>query len=107
MTTYPFGTYAAGWGTSFSAPFVTGETALLMSMANAQTHTQVKSGISLSLGLLNLNLSLNANASAPSWEPQAANALAHAQPISDPQMGNGRLDTYQATQAWVNSLGLN
>ena len=107
MTTYPFGTYAAGWGTSFSAPFVTGETALLMSMANAQTQTQVKSGISLSLGSLNLNLSLNANASAPSWEPQAANALAHAQPISDPQMGNGRLDTYQAMQAWVNSLGLN
>jgi len=24
VTTYPFSTYAAGWGTSFSAPFVSG-----------------------------------------------------------------------------------
>src|SRR5262249_22784943 len=24
VTTYPYGTYAAGWGTSFSAPFVSG-----------------------------------------------------------------------------------
>jgi subtilisin family serine protease len=30
ITTYPFGTYAAGWGTSFSTPFVTGTAALLM-----------------------------------------------------------------------------
>jgi len=103
MTTYPFATYAAGWGTSFSTPFVTGETALLVSMANAQ----VSSGVDLSLGSVNLNLSLQGSASAPSWEPQAANALAHADSISDPQMGNGRLDTYLATQAWVNSLGLN
>ena len=29
VTTYPFGTYAAGWGTSFSAPFVSGTVALL------------------------------------------------------------------------------
>jgi subtilisin family serine protease len=103
MTTYPFGTYAAGWGTSFSAPFVTGATALMVAMGNAQ----VNSSVGLSLGGLNLSLSLQGNASAPSWEPQAANALAHADPISDPQMGKGRLDTYQATQAWSNSLGLN
>jgi len=32
VTTYPFGTYAAGWGTSFSAPFVTGTVALLRSI---------------------------------------------------------------------------
>ncbi|PYX83205.1 MAG: hypothetical protein DMG70_11870 [Acidobacteria bacterium] len=29
VTTYPFNTYAAGWGTSFSAPFVSGTSALL------------------------------------------------------------------------------
>jgi len=28
MTTYPWGTWAAGWGTSFSAPFVSGTAAL-------------------------------------------------------------------------------
>jgi Subtilase family len=30
ITTYPFGTYAAGWGTSFSAPMVSGGAALLV-----------------------------------------------------------------------------
>ncbi|HYL13636.1 MAG TPA: S8 family serine peptidase [Terriglobales bacterium] len=30
VTTYPFGTYAAGWGTSFSAPFVSGTSSLLL-----------------------------------------------------------------------------
>ena len=103
MTTYPFATYAAGWGTSFSTPFVTGATALLVALGNAQ----VNSSVGLSLGSLNLSLSLQGNVSAPSWEPQAANALANADPISDPQMGKGRLDTYLATQAWQNSLGLN
>ena len=29
VTTYPFATYASGWGTSFSAPFVSGTVALL------------------------------------------------------------------------------
>jgi subtilisin family serine protease len=30
ITTYPFGSYAAGWGTSFSAPFVSGGVALML-----------------------------------------------------------------------------
>jgi subtilase family protein len=30
VTTYPFSTYAVGWGTSFSAPFVSGGAALLL-----------------------------------------------------------------------------
>src|SRR5213075_3022232 len=32
VTTYPFSTYAAGWGTSFSAPFVSGAAAILRSI---------------------------------------------------------------------------
>jgi subtilisin family serine protease len=33
VTTYPYGTYAAGWGTSFSAPFVSGTVALIESLS--------------------------------------------------------------------------
>jgi len=32
ITTYPFSTYSAGWGTSFSAPFVSGSAALLRAL---------------------------------------------------------------------------
>src|SRR5262249_18124883 len=32
ITTYPYGTYAAGWGTSFSTPFVSGTVALMRSL---------------------------------------------------------------------------
>jgi subtilisin family serine protease len=35
VTTYPYGTYAAGWGTSFSTPFVTGTVALLWNLNNS------------------------------------------------------------------------
>jgi len=102
MTTYPYGTYAAGWGTSFSTPLVTGTTALMVSEYN--THSSSGGG-GLSLSLLGLTISLGGS-NLPSWEPQAAKALAHAHNISDPQLGNGRLDTYQAVQAWRTSLGL-
>jgi subtilisin family serine protease len=87
MTTYPYGTWAAGWGTSFSAPLVSGTAALMVSSS--------PTAISLK-GLLQGN-----NA-----KTQAAAALSHSQPISDPQMGYGRLDTYQAMQAWRKSMGL-
>lgn len=69
ITTYPFGTYSAGWGTSFSAPFVSGGVALLR----------------------NLQTTLN--------EAQAAAAVAHAAPLSDAGMGNGRLDLVPALQS--------
>jgi subtilisin family serine protease len=65
VTTYPFGTYSAGSGTSFSAPFVSGGTALL--------------------------LSLN-----PAISPaSSAQAVAHAKQLTS-DLGNGRLDLYQA-----------
>jgi subtilisin family serine protease len=69
MTTYPWGTYAAAWGTSFSAPFVSGTAALMLGTNGGCTVTNVASG------------------------------LAHAVSISNPQLGYGRLDTYRAVQS--------
>jgi subtilisin family serine protease len=102
MTTYPFGTYAAGWGTSFSAPLVSGTSALLASLYG----TQVQSQTGLTLGSLSLSLSLSGSTTLPSHESQAATALTHAQPIYDYALGHGRLDTYRAVQDWQQSLGL-
>jgi hypothetical protein len=34
ISTYPMGTYAASWGTSFSTPFASGAAALLAEMAS-------------------------------------------------------------------------
>lgn len=66
VTTYPFATYAAVWGTSFSAPFISG-------------------GASLLFGL---QPSTNQNA--------ASHAISAAQPLTQYGMGNGRLDLYRA-----------
>src|SRR5207245_7433104 len=42
VTTYPWGTYAAGWGTSFSTPFVVGTAArVLGSNGNGTGHRYV------------------------------------------------------------------
>jgi subtilisin family serine protease len=77
MSTYPFNTYAVGWGTSFSAPMVAGTVALM-----AQTNGSF----------------LNKN--------QAASALTHAQSIPYSQYGYGVLDNYQAVSAWQSCQGL-
>lgn len=69
VTTYPWGTYAAGWGTSFSAPFVSGTAALMLGRNGSCSTSAVASG------------------------------LAHADNISDPQLGHGRLDSYAALQS--------
>jgi subtilisin family serine protease len=69
VTTYPWGTYAAGWGTSFSTPFVAGTAALM----------------------------LGTNSNCPAWT--VPSALADADYIGNLNLGFGRLDTYQALQA--------
>jgi subtilisin family serine protease len=45
ITTYPYDTYAAGWGTSFSAPFVSGTAALLVSAQAQITPSQAATAI--------------------------------------------------------------
>lgn len=68
VTTYPWGTYAAGWGTSFSTPFVAGTAALM----------------------------LGANSNCPNWSVPIG--LANADYLGNLNLGFGRLDTYQALQ---------
>ena len=69
VTTYPYGTYAAGWGTSFSTPFVSGTAALMQSISmrlNQQSAAQAISNaqyISPDLGYGRLD----ANQAAVAW----------------------------------------
>jgi subtilisin family serine protease len=70
VTTYPFSTYAAGWGTSFSTPFVAGTAAMMMG-----TNGGCSRSSSIPLG------------------------LAVADNIGDLDMGFGRLDTFQSVLA--------
>jgi Subtilase family len=69
VTTYPFDTYAAGWGTSFSAPFVSGAGGLARSLKTAITQSE------------------------------AAQAVADAASLGDPGLGHGRLDLVPALQS--------
>ena len=45
VTTYPFSTYAAGWGTSFSAPFVSGGAALLLNKQAKTNEAQAAAAV--------------------------------------------------------------
>lgn len=45
ITTYPFATYAAGWGTSFSSPFVAGTASLILNMQPQTSPSQATFGI--------------------------------------------------------------
>jgi len=71
VTPYPFGTYAAGWGTSFSTPFVSGTAALLRSVDDSLDQSQ------------------------------AAEAIGSSAIPVYPEMGHGRLDVSVAVQAWL------
>jgi subtilisin family serine protease len=68
VTLYPWNTYAAGWGTSFSTPLVAGTAALMMGTNGNCPVLLVPVG------------------------------LAHADWVSDFDLGFGRLDTYSAVQ---------
>lgn len=69
VTTYPFGTYAAAWGTSFSAPMVSGGVALLKNVRPGLTQAPCEYYIAQARLLLAVG------------------------------MGNGRLDLYKAVSA--------
>jgi subtilisin family serine protease len=45
ITTYPFGTYSAASGTSFSAPFVSGTASLLVNLKNGSNQSQAESAL--------------------------------------------------------------
>ena len=69
VTLYPWGTYAAGWGTSFSTPFVAGTAALMLGRSGGCSSSRVAFG------------------------------LARADVIFNPALGWGRLDSYSALSA--------
>ncbi|HXN21571.1 MAG TPA: S8 family serine peptidase [Candidatus Dormibacteraeota bacterium] len=49
ITTYPFSTYSAGWGTSFSAPFVSGTASLLLDKRANSTQVEAAAAVAHAL----------------------------------------------------------
>jgi thermitase len=45
VTTYPYGTYAASWGTSFSAPMASGAAAILLQESSTVNETNASSSL--------------------------------------------------------------
>lgn len=56
ITAYPWSSYAAGWGTSFSTPIVAGEAALLVGMKSTASPSQVSWAVSKAKPLLSFSL---------------------------------------------------
>lgn len=83
VTTYPFSTYAAGWGTSFSAPFVSGVASLMMDYSGSMLR----------------------NIMVFNDQSDGAKSVAHAHPVVDPTLNHGRLDTLQSVTAWRQIMG--
>jgi hypothetical protein len=118
ITTYPFSTYSAGWGTSFSAPLVSGASALLRNLrtdineslaASAVAHAQFV-GTDMGNGRLDLLMALAAlpggNASpdysvsgAPSSATIAAGETANFTVSVTPAGGFNQMVTWSCTGA--------
>jgi hypothetical protein len=93
VTAYPFGLYAAGWGTSFSSPMVAGTASLIFNMQQGNGGNQQGSGG-------------NQQGNGGNGPNQAAWAIAHAQFVGL-NMGNGRLNVNWTLTALNPLQGLN
>ena len=56
MTTYPWGTYAAGWGTSFSAPLVSGTAAVALGQNGGCSPANISAALLEGVWISNPNL---------------------------------------------------
>jgi subtilisin family serine protease len=92
VTAYPFGLYAAGWGTSFSSPMVAGAASLIFNMQQGGGNQQGNGG--------------NQQGNGGNGPNQAAWAIAHAQFVGL-NMGNGRLNVNWTLTALNPLQGLN
>jgi thermitase len=81
ITTYPFSTFGAAWGTSFSTPFVSGAAALLVGIQPNATLAQVSSALShakpltSSMGYGRLDLEEAVEAGRAMWPAGAVSAI--------------------------------
>jgi Subtilase family len=81
VSTYPFDTYAAGWGTSFSAPFVSGGAALLHNLQAAINQSGAETAVAnafpldpslgLNHGRLDLMMTLGSLGGTPDYSVSA------------------------------------
>src|ERR1700738_185334 len=100
ITTYPFASYSAGWGTSFSAPFVSGGASLLVNKQPGIIHSAAASAIAHAdvvgpnLGNGRLNLVLALGSLAPATSPPDFNISAAPSAVS---IAAGQSASYSAS----------